>query len=111
MKQTIRFVTGNFLDEYDPTIEDSYRKSFYVQKFQKNVLLDILDTAGQEDFSALRDQWMREAQAFVVMYSINYAASFDEAKTMIERIPQIKSTELSNLPVVRISKYLLHSIT
>ena len=41
---TIRLVTDNFLDEYDPTIEDSYRKQ--VQIDNKPALLDILDTAG-----------------------------------------------------------------
>ena len=43
---TIRLVTDNFLDEYDPTIEDSYRKQVSID--DKPVLLDILDTAGQE---------------------------------------------------------------
>jgi len=40
---TIRLVTDNFLDEYDPTIEDSYRKQ--VQIDNQTALLDVLDTA------------------------------------------------------------------
>ncbi|KAJ8045691.1 Circularly permutated Ras protein 1 [Holothuria leucospilota] len=42
-------------------------------------LLDILDTAGQAEFSALREQYMRESQAFVIVYAINNKNSFQEA--------------------------------
>ncbi|KAF9808004.1 hypothetical protein SFRURICE_017176 [Spodoptera frugiperda] len=47
----------NFVDEYDPTIEDSYRKQVVIDG--ETCLLDILDTAGQEKYSAMRDQYMR----------------------------------------------------
>jgi len=49
---TIRLVTDNFLDEYDPTIEDSYRKQAVIDN--KVALLDILDTAGQDEFSSMQ---------------------------------------------------------
>jgi GTPase KRas protein len=52
---TIRLVTDNFLDgEYDPTIEDSYRKQVMID--EETALLDILDTAGQEEFNSMQDQ-------------------------------------------------------
>ena len=38
---------------YDPTIEDSYRKQVTID--DETCLLDILDTAGQEEYSAMRD--------------------------------------------------------
>jgi GTPase KRas protein len=44
-------------DEYDPTIEDSYRKQALID--DELALLSILDTAGQEEFSSMQDQWMR----------------------------------------------------
>ena len=37
---------SHFVDEYDPTIEDSYRKQCVID--EEVALLDILDTAGQE---------------------------------------------------------------
>lgn len=49
---TIRLVTDNFLDEYDPTIEDSYRKQAVIDN--TIALLDILDTAGQDEFSSMQ---------------------------------------------------------
>lgn len=48
----IRFVSGTFVGDYDPTIEDTYRKAI---EWGKQVLyLNILDEAGQEEFTALR---------------------------------------------------------
>ncbi len=44
---TIQFILSRFEDEYDPTIEDSYRKQCVID--EEVVLLDILDTAGQEE--------------------------------------------------------------
>jgi len=88
---TIRLVTNNFLEEYDPTIEDSYRKSVVID--EKACLLDILDTAGQEEFSSMQDQWMREGQAFLVVYSITSRATFDEAIIMREKILRCKEEE------------------
>lgn len=40
------------MDKYDPTIEDSYRKGVTVDG--KETMLNILDTAGQEEYASLR---------------------------------------------------------
>lgn len=42
---TVRFIQGNFVEKYDPTIEDSYRK--LVEVDGTACMLDIMDTAGQ----------------------------------------------------------------
>lgn len=55
---TIRFVQGKFITEYDPTIEDSYRKQVNVDGVP--YLLELLDTAGQEEYAAMRDQVLLE---------------------------------------------------
>ena len=59
---TIQLIQNHFIDEYDPTIEDSYRKQVTID--DETCLLDILDTAGQEEYSAMRDQQ--------TWYAINY---------------------------------------
>lgn len=46
---TIQLIQNHFIDEYDPTIEDSYRKQVTID--EETCLLDILDTAGQEEYS------------------------------------------------------------
>jgi len=63
----MRFMRGIFNDFYDPTIEDSYRK--HVKVDGRIVSLDILDTAGQEDFNSLRTAWYREKDGFLLVFS------------------------------------------
>lgn len=93
---TIRLVTDNFLDEYDPTIEDSYRKQVMIE--EETALLDILDTAGQEEFNSMQDQWMRDGKGFLLVYNITSRATFDEVATLYEKILRTKDTE--KVPIV-----------
>jgi len=65
---TMQYVQGVFIRDYDPTIEDAYRKNTTVD--ERPCMLDILDTAGQEDYTALRSTWMRERDAFMLVFSI-----------------------------------------
>ena len=44
----VRFIKNDFVTDYDPTIEDSYRRQYTVDNIEG--MLDILDTAGQEEF-------------------------------------------------------------
>jgi len=88
---TIQYISGQFVDEYDPTLEDSYRKQVTVDG--EECILDIFDTAGQEVFSAVRDQYMRTGDGFLVAYSVTSNDSFDEAINLHEHILQIKDTD------------------
>jgi len=93
---TIRLVTDNFLDEYDPTIEDSYRKQVMID--DEAALLDILDTAGQEEFSSMQDQWMRDGKGFLLVYSITSRPTFDEVSILYDKILRTKDT--NKVPLV-----------
>eukprot|EP00013_Stygamoeba_regulata_P020903 CAMPEP_0177648956 /NCGR_PEP_ID=MMETSP0447-20121125/11109_1 /TAXON_ID=0 /ORGANISM="Stygamoeba regulata, Strain BSH-02190019" /LENGTH=142 /DNA_ID=CAMNT_0019151641 /DNA_START=403 /DNA_END=828 /DNA_ORIENTATION=- len=84
---TIQFVSGQFQEFYDPTIEELYRKS--VQVDGQTYELEIIDTAGTEQFKAMRDLYMKDGQAFILVYSITSLGTFnelDEIKTQIMRI-------------------------
>eukprot|EP01083_Nonionella_stella_P270462 915898_1 len=73
----LRFVAGKFVESCDPVIEDSYRKSFCItQGF--DVLMDILDTAGQQEFSSMQDRWLRETQIALFCFAINETNALDE---------------------------------
>ena len=82
---TIQFVQGVFVEEYDPTIEDSYRKA-YVLPGGKPVLFDILDTAGCDEAPAMSVEWCRFGDAFMIVYAINDRASFNEVQSLYERV-------------------------
>lgn len=88
---TIQLIQNHFVDEYDPTIEDSYRKQVVIDG--ETCLLDILDTAGQEEYSAMRDQYMRTGEGFLLVFAVNSVKSFDDIVVYREQILRVKDTE------------------
>jgi len=92
---TIQLIQNHFVDEYDPTIEDSYRKQVIID--DETCLLDILDTAGQEEYSAMRDQYMRTGEGFLLVYSITSRNSFEEVSAFRDQI--IRCKDLERVPI------------
>eukprot|EP01103_Thecamoeba_quadrilineata_P005667 TRINITY_DN15438_c0_g1_i1.p1 TRINITY_DN15438_c0_g1~~TRINITY_DN15438_c0_g1_i1.p1 ORF type:complete len:190 (-),score=40.12 TRINITY_DN15438_c0_g1_i1:115-684(-) len=88
---TIQFINEKFVEEYDPTMEDSYRKQVTVDN--EECLLDIFDTAGQEDFSAVRDQYMRTGDGFLCVYSIILSPSFASVRNFHDHILRVKDKD------------------
>ncbi|KAL2269539.1 hypothetical protein VTJ83DRAFT_1723 [Remersonia thermophila] len=93
---TAQFVHNEWIESYDPTIEDSYRKIVAVDGRQ--VVLEILDTAGTEQFVAMRDLYMKTGQGFLLVFSISSKASFDELEGLRDDIIRIKDDE--DIPIV-----------
>eukprot|EP01084_Bolivina_argentea_P084473 152751_1 len=88
---TIRMVANEWRKEYDPTIEDSYTCMINVNG--KNEQLDILDTAGQEQFAALQDHWIRAAEAFVLVYSVQSERTFKHCADLYKKILRNKDDD------------------
>jgi len=93
---TVQFVQGIFVEKYDPTIEDSYRKPVDVDN--KNYMLEILDTAGTEQFTAMRDLYMKNGQGFTLVYSIIAQSTFNELPDLRDQILRVKDTD--SIPMV-----------
>ncbi|DAA13500.1 GTPase HRas isoform X1 [Bos indicus] len=93
---TIQLIQNHFVDEYDPTIEDSYRKQVVIDG--ETCLLDILDTAGQEEYSAMRDQYMRTGEGFLCVFAINHVKSFEDIHQYREQIKRVKDSD--DVPMV-----------
>lgn len=88
---TVQFVSGCFMEKYDPTIEDFYRKEIEVDT--SPCVLEILDTAGTEQFASMRDLYIRNGQGFVVVYSMTNHQTFQDIKGMKEQITRVKNTD------------------
>ncbi|XP_064607379.1 ras-related protein Rap1 [Liolophura sinensis] len=88
---TVQFVQGIFVEKYDPTIEDSYRKQVEVDGQQ--CMLEILDTAGTEQFTAMRDLYMKNGQGFLLVYSITAQSTFNDLQDLREQILRVKDTD------------------
>jgi GTPase KRas protein len=64
-------------------------------------MLEILDTAGQEEYTALREQWIRDGQGFVLVYSVCNRSSFTKIRKFQREISKVKESIISeffNLP-------------
>jgi small GTP-binding protein len=85
---TAQFVQNVWIESYDPTIEDSYRKAIMVDGRQ--VILEILDTAGTEQFTAMRELYMKTGQGFLLVFSITSMTSLHELAELREQIIRIK---------------------
>jgi len=93
---TVQFVQGIFVEKYDPTIEDSYRKPVEVDN--ENYMLEILDTAGTEQFTAMRDLYMKNGQGFALVYSIIAQSTFNDLPDLRDQILRVKDTD--SIPMV-----------
>lgn len=65
---------SQFVEDYEPTKADSYRKKVVLDG--EEVQIDILDTAGQEDYAAIRDNYFRSGEGFLCVFSITELESF-----------------------------------
>ncbi|KAK9374181.1 ras family-domain-containing protein [Lipomyces chichibuensis] len=89
---TIQLCLNHFVETYDPTIEDSYWKQIIVD--HQSCIVEILDTAGQEEYTALRDQWIRDGEGFVFVYSITSRTSYNRILTCVQQVERIKGTSV-----------------
>ncbi|KFH42751.1 Ras-related protein-like protein [Hapsidospora chrysogenum ATCC 11550] len=115
-----QFVHNEWIESYDPTIEDSYRTQLQVDCSFRVSSLNVvhsLDTAGTEQFGrqmgtpnlyksgytnappvAMRDLYMKTGQGFLLVFSITSASSLDELASLRDEIIRIKDDE--NVPIV-----------
>jgi GTPase KRas len=85
-----QFTLQHFVKTYDPSIEDSYRKQAIIDG--QYCMLEILDSAGQEEYTALRDQWIRDGEGFVLVYSISSRSSFSRMQRFHNQITRVKES-------------------
>lgn len=101
------------MTDYDPTIEDSYTKQCVIDDVPAKLdsecnhrsplsinvtdkylfLYLVLDTAGQEEFSAMREQYMRSGEGFLLVFSLTDHASFSEISKFQKQILRVKDRD------------------
>ncbi|XP_061437505.1 GTPase HRas-like [Lethenteron reissneri] len=94
---TIRLTQNHFVDDYDPTIGDSYLKQRVVVDGE-TCLLDILDTAGKQEYSDMLEQFMHEGEGFLCVFAVNNSKSFEDIHRYREQIQRVKGSE--DVPMV-----------
>ncbi|CAD7673614.1 unnamed protein product [Nyctereutes procyonoides] len=77
---TVQFVTGSFIEKYNPTIEDFYRTEIEVD-------------SSPSQFASMRDLDIKNAQGFILVYSLVNQQSFQDIKRMRDQIIRVKRYE------------------
>lgn len=93
-----QFIHSKFTESHKETIEELHRHSM---KFETmSVDIDILDTSGSHQFPAMRKLAIATGDAFVLVYSVTNAESFDTVKALRDEIKEHKSSGQYSIVVV-----------
>ncbi|KAJ3446901.1 ras-like protein [Anaeramoeba flamelloides] len=93
---TIQFTQNHFVEEFDPTIEDTYRKQIVID--EETIILDIVDTAGAEEYSSTLPSHVKGSKGFIIVYAINSRNSFDAVDFYHHQILQHK--DVGDFPIM-----------
>jgi len=88
-----QFLFKELFLKYDPTVEDMYIGQVILNGERRN--LEIMDTAGQEEYYALRDQYIKSYKTFVYVFSVTSVSTFqaiDKIMMQTERAHQGEKT-------------------
>ena len=85
-----RFLKGTFTESYKATVEDLHCRDYEVNGTL--IRVDILDTAGNLEFPAMRRLSISTAHAFLLVFSLDNRASFVEVQALWEQIKEQRAT-------------------
>ncbi|KAI8973836.1 small GTPase superfamily [Mycotypha africana] len=88
---TLQYMYGDFVEEYDPTKADSYRKKVVLDG--QECQIDILDTAGQEEYAAIRDNYYRSGEGFLCVFSVCEQESLEHTHEFRDQILRVLDDE------------------
>jgi len=91
---TVRFITNKFLDGYDPTIEEVYQKIVPIGGELSS--LEIIDTAGAEQFTTLNELYIKSADGFILVFSLSQQSTIREIDMIRQQIYRIKGSPPTN---------------
>ena len=95
---TYRYINDKFPEEHDTTIEDQYSVPVEIEGIQCK--LEILDTAGQDDYQSMQETWINYGAGFLLIYSIDDMESFNEVKKKLDKVILIKSKDIYSCIIV-----------
>jgi len=94
---TVRFIRDVFVENYDPTIEEHYRRNMMCDGHFSS--LEVLDTAGAEQFTSLNEVYIKSGRGFVLVFSLTQEASLKEVDNLRKQISRIKGGDHA-VPIV-----------
>jgi small GTP-binding protein len=97
-----RWVLQEFSDEHKPTVEDRHQHNFLCGQSDVYYRLLIIDTGGDQQFPAMQQLYMKDAQAFFLVISVTNKQSLEEATQLRNKIMVAKGGQ-EQAPIVVIA--------
>ncbi|OQR80353.1 ras-related protein ralB-B isoform X1 [Tropilaelaps mercedesae] len=88
---TLQFMYNEFVKDYEPSKVSSYSRELVLDGEGINV--NILDTAGQEDYANVRDSYFRAGEGFLLVFSITETETFQAVDSLREHILRVKGDD------------------
>ncbi|XP_065053988.1 GTP-binding protein Rheb-like [Rhopilema esculentum] len=93
---SIQFVEGQFVDSYDPTIENTF--STRIKHKGQEYQIDLVDTAGQDEYSMISQAYTVDVHGYVLVYSVTSQKSFEVVKDIREKLLDLTGSAF--LPII-----------
>uniref|UniRef100_A0A8C1FXD6 GTP-binding protein Rheb n=2 Tax=Cyprinus carpio TaxID=7962 RepID=A0A8C1FXD6_CYPCA len=78
---TIQFVEGQFVDSYDPTIENTFTKMITVNGQEYH--LQLVDTAGQDEYSIFPQTYSIDINGYILVYSVTSNKRYEHRSLLL----------------------------
>lgn len=98
----LQFIEGDFKEDHTVTIGVEYGAKT-VKVGEKNVKLQLWDTAGQESFRAITRSFYRNANGVLLMYDLTRRESFENLEDWLREVRQNSDPEVSICLVANMS--------
>jgi len=92
----IQFVQGQFVDYYEPTIENTFNKTVNINGHHYD--LHVVDTAGQDEYTIFPAEYSVDVNGYVLVYSIDSMHSFEVCKNIHEKLMDLVG--IRNVPII-----------
>ncbi|KAF9520402.1 hypothetical protein BS47DRAFT_762754 [Hydnum rufescens UP504] len=91
-----QFIENKFVAQYYPTIENTFTKA--IKHNGQEYECDIIDTAGQDEYSLLSSRHAVGIHGYVLVYSVASRNSFDMVRTVHDKI--VNQSGMASIPCV-----------
>jgi GTPase KRas protein len=93
-----QFLQQKFVTDHKETVDEMH--SIELSLVDRRIVLEILDTAGIDEFPVMRRLAITHGDAFLILYAVNDAHSFSIAREMRQLVHEIKGDSGSIIPMV-----------
>ncbi|KAK0230672.1 P-loop containing nucleoside triphosphate hydrolase protein [Armillaria fumosa] len=80
----VQFVENRFVENYYPTIQNTFAKSVSFKGTEYDC--EVIDTAGQDEYSILNSKYAIGIHGYVLVYSVTSRSSFDMIQVLYDKI-------------------------